>query len=97
MPVFDAPRPMIEAPIRFSASVLVGFGLAFSWFFALCFENELLEFGTFIIVAESKILAELYSALLYPLVVNGSDALELFSGHRELHWYLLEVRLGQRN
>lgn len=75
----------------------MGFGLAFSWFFALCFENELLAFGTFVVHAESKLLTELYSSLLDPFVVNGSDSLEFFAGDRELHWYLLKVRLGQRN
>jgi hypothetical protein len=38
-PVFDAPRPMIETPLSFSASVLVGFGLAFSWLFTLCLKR----------------------------------------------------------
>ncbi len=71
-PVFDAPRPMIEAPLSFSASVLVGFASAFSWFFVLCFEascgEHVIAYIWYVCVvhAESKLLAELDSSLLDP-------------------------------
>lgn len=42
-----------------------------------------------LLVAESKLLTELYSSLLDPFVVNSGSALELFAGHCDQHWYLL--------